>query len=113
MLLLSFISVPIYIFLGVRGVVPCFYAVLGVLSRIAIIMLRKRGLLLYLNRPRYHVVVSVLWFLLGIQMIWPAVFNCGISWPYTLTVLLAKRDSEVLFCLQSYQGLVIDRSLVY
>ena len=29
------------------------------------------------------------------------------------TVLPAKSDSEVMFCLQSYQGLSIDRSLVY
>ena len=29
------------------------------------------------------------------------------------TVLLAKSDSDVIFCLQSYQGLIIDRSLVY
>ena len=28
-------------------------------------------------------------------------------------VLLAKSDSDVMFCLQSYQGLIIDRSLVY
>ena len=30
-----------------------------------------------------------------------------------LTVLPAKSDSEVGFCLQSYQGLRIDRLLVY
>ena len=29
------------------------------------------------------------------------------------TVLPAKSDSDVKFCLQSYQGLRIDRSLVY
>ena len=29
------------------------------------------------------------------------------------TVLPAKSDSVVMFCLQSYQGLIIDRSLVY
>ena len=29
------------------------------------------------------------------------------------TVLLAKGDSDVMFCLQSYQGLIIDISLVY
>ena len=29
------------------------------------------------------------------------------------TVLSAKSDSEVMFCLQSYQGLKIDRSLLY
>ena len=28
-------------------------------------------------------------------------------------VLPAKSDSDVMFCLQSYQGLMIDRSLVY
>ena len=29
------------------------------------------------------------------------------------TVLPAMSDSEVMFCLQSYQGLIIDRPLVY
>ena len=29
------------------------------------------------------------------------------------TVLPAKSDSDVMFCLQSNQGLIIDRSLVY
>ena len=29
------------------------------------------------------------------------------------TVLPAKSDSDVMFCLQSYQGLRIDRSLVH
>ena len=29
------------------------------------------------------------------------------------TVMQAKRDSGVIFCLHHYQGLVIDRSLVY
>ena len=29
------------------------------------------------------------------------------------TFLPAKSDSDVMFCLQSYQGLMIDRSLVY
>ena len=29
------------------------------------------------------------------------------------TVVPAKSDSDVMFCLQSYQGLIIDRSLVY
>ena len=31
----------------------------------------------------------------------------------TSIVLLAKSDSDVTFCLQSYQGLRIDESLVY
>ena len=30
-----------------------------------------------------------------------------------ITVMPAKSDSDVMFCLQSYQGLVFDRSLVY
>ena len=30
-----------------------------------------------------------------------------------LIVMPAKSDSDVMFCLQSYQGLIIDRSLVY
>ena len=35
------------------------------------------------------------------------------SEPGQYIVLPAKSDSEVIFCLQSYQGLIIDRSLVY
>ena len=31
----------------------------------------------------------------------------------TCTVILAKSDSDVMFCLQTYHGLRIDRSLVY
>ena len=31
----------------------------------------------------------------------------------TATVLPAKGDNDVMFCLQSYQGLRIDRSFVY
>ena len=37
-------------------------------------------------------------------------FGCLIS---VCTVLPAKSDSDFMFCLQSYQGLIIDRSLVY
>ena len=29
------------------------------------------------------------------------------------TVLSARSDSDLMFCLQNYQGLKIDRSLVY
>ena len=29
------------------------------------------------------------------------------------TVLPAKSGSDIMFCLQSYQGLIIDRSLLY
>ena len=32
---------------------------------------------------------------------------------FSFTVLPAKSDSDVMFCLQSYQGLRIDRSIVY
>ena len=32
---------------------------------------------------------------------------------FTATVLPAKSNSDVMFCLQSYQGLIIDMSLVY
>ena len=32
---------------------------------------------------------------------------------YICTVLPAKSDSDVLFCLQHYQELIIDKSLVY
>ena len=31
----------------------------------------------------------------------------------TVTVLPAMSESDVMFCLQSYQGLIIDRSLMY
>ena len=30
-----------------------------------------------------------------------------------ITVLPAKRDSDIMFCLQNYQGVIIDRSLEY
>ena len=33
-------------------------------------------------------------------------------WPIS-TVLPARSDSDVMFCLQSYPGLIIDISLVY
>ena len=29
------------------------------------------------------------------------------------TILPAKSDSDIMFCLQSYQGFIIDRSLVF
>ena len=32
---------------------------------------------------------------------------------FTTTVLPAESESDVIFCLQSDQGLIIDRSLVY
>ena len=37
------------------------------------------------------------------------VINCELD----ATGQPAKSDSGVIFCLQSYQGLIIDRSLVY
>ena len=33
--------------------------------------------------------------------------------PGSSTVLPAKSDSDFIFCLQKYKGLIIDRSLVY
>ena len=44
-------------------------------------------------------------------MITYIVKNCTII-PYIVTVLPAKSNSGVMFCLQSYQGLIIDGSLV-
>ena len=45
-------------------------------------------------------------------------FNCNViacckSIQYMYNVLPTKSDSDVMLCLQSYQGLIIDRSLVY
>ena len=40
-------------------------------------------------------------------------WNLVDSYSYSRTVLAAKSDSDVMFCLQNYQGLVINRSLVY
>ena len=37
----------------------------------------------------------------------------GIKVYHTFTVLPAKSDSDFMFCLQSYHGLIIDRLLVY
>ena len=46
-----------------------------------------------------------------------AKLNTNVYTPHELTridtVLPAKSDSDVLFCLQNYQGLRIDISLVY
>ena len=39
--------------------------------------------------------------------------SCLKYWAFAATVLPAKFDSDIMFCLQSYQGLNIDRSLVY
>ena len=39
--------------------------------------------------------------------------NVVIVYNQLFTVLPAKSDSDDMFCLQSYQGLVIDKSLVY
>ena len=33
--------------------------------------------------------------------------------PKSMIVMPSKSDSDVMFCLQSYQGLIIERSLVY
>ena len=38
---------------------------------------------------------------------------CSVINPIAGTVLPAKGDSDVMFCLHSYQGLITDRSLVY
>ena len=43
-----------------------------------------------------------------IVFIWPRLIPIVRS-----TVLPAKSDSDIMFCLQSYQGLKIDRSFVY
>ena len=37
----------------------------------------------------------------------------AIAWQLYGTVLPVKSDSDDMFCLQSYQGLVIDKSPVY
>ena len=39
--------------------------------------------------------------------------NIQILQKNTLAVLPAKSDSDVMLCLQSYQGFIIERSLVY
>ena len=41
------------------------------------------------------------------------IMRCIIMGFHCTTVLPAKSDSDVMFCLQSYQGLIIDISLVY
>ena len=40
-------------------------------------------------------------------------FTTVVSTPVGSTVLSAKSDSDIMFCLQSHQGLIIDRSPVY
>ena len=41
------------------------------------------------------------------------IFTHDTQMMYKGTVLPAKSGSDVMFCLQNYQGLEIDRSLVY
>ena len=45
-------------------------------------------------------------------LLWLARYGLKIN-RYKCTVLPAKSDSDFMFCLQSYQGLINDRSLVY
>ena len=47
-----------------------------------------------------------------LKLLWFLAWNT-LSLLYTSIVLPAKSDSDFLFCLQKYQGLIIDRSLVY
>ena len=49
-----------------------------------------------------------------LQICWYKCDVCSVIWlQQKVTVLSAKSDSDVMFCLQSYQGLRIDISLVY
>ena len=57
-------------------------------------MFRSRGDF-FLNYPVYHLYTVVA------------------AHVYLTTVLPAKSDSDVMFCLKIYHGLIIDRSLVY
>ena len=41
-----------------------------------------------------------------------AAFICILEFWHHFTILPAKSDSDVMFCLQSYQGLIIHNSLV-
>ena len=41
------------------------------------------------------------------------IYFLNIRFIVSATVLPAKSDSDDMFCLQSYQGLIIDRSRVY
>ena len=41
----------------------------------------------------------------------PVCKELKLSLPITTTVLPAKSDSDFMLCLQSYQGLIIDRSI--
>ena len=74
---------------------------------------------------RVHACMFVCMFLLvgWVDLEW--VCDCGISYSYSFvfkhfksklvltTVLPSKSDSDIMFCLQCYQGLIIHRSLVY
>ena len=44
---------------------------------------------------------------------WSAVCDCDIFCSCSRTAMSAESDSDVMFYLQNYQVLVIDRSLVY
>ena len=48
------------------------------------------------------------------KRMWPNDKHCREKVSFTVgTLLPAKSDSDFMFCLQSYQGLIIDRSRVY
>ena len=50
---------------------------------------------------------------LSVQLSIGRVVSAHFCMAFVVTVLPAKSDSGVMFCLQSYQGLRIDRSCVY
>ena len=47
-----------------------------------------------------------------LSLTWPVKLFCEFIQDQWTTILPAKSDSDVMFCLQSYQGRIIDKSLV-
>ena len=60
----------------------------------------------------YCALTIILWYAYNNTVYW-STQCCYLHTVHSSTVLQAKSDSDVMFCLQSYQGLKTDRSLVY
>ena len=94
------------------------FTLLYVHSSIAIILMGKRELIALLNLSSWCLVMVGRLFLAVprgcLQFVNLFVYSRGRGFTSNQgTVLPAKRDIDVMFCLQRNQGLIIDRLLVY
>ena len=114
------------LFVGVLCLYLFYYALLCVHSSFAIILKKKRKLVALLL-VSHKCIVTIHFLRLFLTVPWVGLQCVIVVFPnhthlvfvYTYisseysTVLPAKSDSDVIFCLQSNLGLRIDRSLVY